>query len=146
MISSKIYQNQIDSLQKAFNQKYTEEQLKRLFLSLQGKEERHLKKAVDWLVLNKTRLPFPGEVIMAVSEETSRDWQNKKIEERKQAGEFFTRPKKTPMATEALVLIKNILSKKISKTEAYIEIDKLDIKYPRINWQKAKWDKAEVPF
>ena len=139
MISSMIYKSQTDQLQKAFKQNYTEEQLKRLFTTLQGKEESQLRKAVDWLILNKTRLPFPGEVINSVNEEASKDWREKKAKEHGQAQDFFAgKTAKTQLAKDSLSLIRRKLGMEkpeLSLDGLYQEMLKMEDKYPGIGWK-----------
>lgn len=148
MISSMIYKKQIDELQKGFSQKYTEEQLKRLFESIQGKEDTQLKRAVDWLILNKPRLPFPGEVIQAVDEEAQKDWQKKKNQEHYQAEDFFQgKAYKGLMAKESLLLIKRLLGMvkpELDKKQLYYEMLNMETKYPGIGWRECA-EKLNVP-
>jgi hypothetical protein len=136
MISSKTYHNQIDQLQKAFKQQYTEEQLKRLFTSLQGKGEGQLKKGIDWLILNKTRLPFPGEVINAVEEERSKEWRENKFKEERETESFFEgKTYRGEMAKEALKLIKLAINKEITKPELYKKMIEMDTLYLDKGWK-----------
>jgi len=139
LISSKTYQTQINALQNAFKQKYTDEQTKRLFSSLQGKSENNLKKAIDWLILNKTRLPFPGEVIMAVDNEQSQEWREKKYKEQTEAKEFFEgKTYKGQMVKETLKIIAEALDRDnpVSLVEHYKKMIEMESIYPGIGWRK----------
>ena len=139
MITQKIYQSNIDQLQRAFKGQYTEEQIKRLFTSLQGKSATSFKKAVDWLILNKTRLPFPGEVIMAVDNEQSQEWREKKFKEQTEAKDFFEgKTYRGNMHKEALKIIAKALDKDhpITLTELYNKMIEMEAVYPGIGWRR----------
>jgi len=143
MIGLKTYQKNIGELQKAFKQNYTAEQEKRLFESLMNKEESQLKKAIDWLILNKTRLPFPGEVINAVDEERNKEWREKKYKEQGQAEDFFGgRTSKTENGRKALALIKLVLGvgfkpgeKPMTVPELYRGMLQMNDDFPGNGWR-----------
>jgi len=136
MIGLKTYQKNIGELQKAFKQNYTDEQMKRLFDSVKDKRENQLVRAVDWLILNKVRLPFPGEVITAVNEEAQRDWRCQKNKEQIQAEELLAgKTYKGKMATESLALIRDVLCQKITVPELHQKMNEMDAVYPGCGWR-----------
>jgi len=132
MIPDKFFKEQIKELQNAFRSQYSPEHTKRLYGSISGYEEKHLKAAVDHIINTrqlKFGLPPNLDVTHAVRENWWHDCQKDKSVEKRQAHSFFhSSPKGTKLAKAAGRNIQLFLGEKITKEMYLARMEELGFK------------------
>ena len=135
-ISLERFEELFKQLESAFSARIPKVRLQLLWEALKGHTDHQVKTGLSYLINHKTHLPINHDIIMSCRIEREREWDSKKKEENKQAGDFRDPSKQKPgLARDATICINNVIEAKTKEEKAELMME-METKYPGIGYKE----------
>ncbi len=135
--NEEFFKEQIERLQKALKGSYTKEQVNLLFNQIKRFKVHHLQETIEHLITMKTFLPPIGDVIAGCRTESYGDEREEDKDDAQFAKDLFEGKVHLhgKIAKDAMELISESFSGKITKHQLHQRMFKMDELYPGRGWR-----------